>query len=1820
MKLFLTNVRGGVVTFFLHYYAIFFCVAQTTSSAIFEINGMPVGFPQQSTIGLLSDGDPSGNGRFKVALYDTTTYDPLDKDSSFIYGFYARENSAGGYDNIPYETNSPRVKWWENMLPNLNLEFRDTYDNNPLSNSTVILRRAISSFYKFEIDAMKNCSHLLDCYENKFEFSYKGHPIYIEVIAENGARLEDIVSLNFDTVLGTIPGEKFHRNGPDLTIQIFRDGTLFNTHELFRDQLPTRLELDLIAADSLAFSSIHSNYRIYGLPEIWLARTGGESYYYCTPSIEPDTFRPFIGFDYQLYSTTNQGVALRRYPNGFKIRTPDIQLNNTTGLYEWYWIAQRRMDASLDTYEPLQNFYRYKFASDLGMSAFELGASSTSPVQRNNKSEAYNMLLLQSWEDPLYRFHNGIPFYLASESNELVYINGEDAVFEYGDRTIPDALLYNPIDFWKVAYADQELTAVNELVTAYQKNQTFLNGISVLSVPDYKGYEIEDVGTYKVPSSVAYKACNGKPCLHYEYPQKGNVKAPGAIVFSFEDIEGVHQIPFFINLKSPQGVDYGFYSSIGNYLDSWPSTSSIVPYSFYGLHGMTDAQKNGLSMDYTYEDDLGLLTTETRFFNNEHTNATNDGTWCELFQIKQKGYHEITVYYNGAHEVPQTNTQHSSRTRVPIAGKELMDCSLENINVRKINNRDVAAYFDVYSKEGLSTSFLTQSNRYNTKLYSKSSGKKIINSYTFSKGDEVTFGVDESKPHVFLKEYEKIEWELSERHLSKRMKYNDFLYDSFVWKFKGRDHSYFYEELTGPFFKVKLHRAGVYTLEVSYRDGKKIYSEITVVNRPYTKEANLTKGDIKVRDMTTLEQQWAEEFLDVDLSSTTTKLAEIMNIFSEYSYIDGPRIQKSEHEITATCELQNDFNASFLWKDGGRILSPSYVFHDPREAWFPAIWTRLTTENNLSDNLSNSDVVITSSPSEISTELHTETTIDGPIETMHEFWQYPMPMVLPTNLNGYRLKKQQKSAIHLKRLFDPYIGAFSGEGNTNYESDHFYRERNNLLQPFLLDTQREKYAFYNALKNGHILCFDSNSITEGLSVYIDNKDPDENGEAIFIAGTEALKSPFVKGASMANVAIMRDMGVSWKMNAVESDPYDIIASYGANLVSLNLLMDPYDLQGYPYNYERLETISNQMLAAKNAGLKILLVLHYSDDYAGSNHQLYPRQWTTYLEEVNNPELLVYNYTQQVLDAFELEGMLPDYIQIGNETRSNLLLSERENQIAIPQLLFDLGLEASPQNMNFGLSGEVYWSRTTAVLNAGFKAVKDFSPSIKTVLSIGDIASSGEDWLQKATTLTSFNRWGNYVLQMDAIDIFGLSFGPILQTDASEEKLYKTIHDLYIDYGKESLLTHTTYPHSYTNLDGRTNTLESSTNWFYPSQTSPVLQAEWLCALRENLKETLGGHGFVYTEPFWTATNSIEFLEGPSSPWENLSFFSSEENLHTNVFENELHLDGGILGFFEPDFPKNPLIHLSFEEDLQDSSGNSVESTALPQNRINYTSTEKKEGMSSFDFKEAVDLHIDYNGKFANRYTVEKSVAFWFFPKSNDNTQYLYDEGSNMNGIAVRLKRDKIQLAIINKNMYFPIIIEKNISLDQWHHVAFVFDKGVFSCYLDGSEFERQTVSNIEYPSVGYPVMGRSYGNNAFNTQGVRFEGYIDDFLMYDRALSSLEVRSLTKYMDVGQYLLSEKVTQKTIEIPAISDLYVRSNSIAETNGLSLDFKRTNPSPVCLKVYNLMGILQLEKTIPFSGVYDASVRVDVKSFLQKKGPLIVRLECEGAALSQIVYVE
>lgn len=100
--------------------------------------------------------------------------------------------------------------------------------------------------------------------------------------------------------------------------------------------------LDLLVGDSVVFKS-SSALTITGLPEIWLARFAGESKYYCTPSITPGEYRPFLGFDSQVH-----GVAVRKYADESDIQVPSWDI--LSGHYYLYWIAQRRMDASKPSY------------------------------------------------------------------------------------------------------------------------------------------------------------------------------------------------------------------------------------------------------------------------------------------------------------------------------------------------------------------------------------------------------------------------------------------------------------------------------------------------------------------------------------------------------------------------------------------------------------------------------------------------------------------------------------------------------------------------------------------------------------------------------------------------------------------------------------------------------------------------------------------------------------------------------------------------------------------------------------------------------------------------------------------------------------------------------------------------------------------------------------------------------------------------------------------------------------------------------------------------------------------------------------------------------------------------------------------------------------------------------------------------------------------------------------------------------------------------------------------------------------------------------
>lgn len=75
--------------------------------------------------------------------------------------------------------------------------------------------------------------------------------------------------------------------------------------------------------------------------------------------------------------------------------------------------------------------------------------------------------------------------------------------------------------------------------------------------------------------------------------------------------------------------------------------------------------------------------------------------------------------------------------------------------------------------------------------------------------------------------------------------------------------------------------------------------------------------------------------------------------------------------------------------------------------------------------------------------------------------------------------------------------------------------------------------------------------------------------------------------------------------------------------------------------------------ARDEGMKIMVVMHYSDGYTSLGHQTPPKNWEPRLE--GDLESTMFQYTRRVIAQFEEQGTPPDLVQIGNEISDGILL-------------------------------------------------------------------------------------------------------------------------------------------------------------------------------------------------------------------------------------------------------------------------------------------------------------------------------------------------------------------------------------------------------------------------------------------------------------------------------------------------------------------------------------------------------------------------------------
>lgn len=122
-------------------------------------------------------------------------------------------------------------------------------------------------------------------------------------------------------------------------------------------------------------------------------------------------------------------------------------------------------------------------------------------------------------------------------------------------------------------------------------------------------------------------------------------------------------------------------------------------------------------------------------------------------------------------------------------------------------------------------------------------------------------------------------------------------------------------------------------------------------------------------------------------------------------------------------------------------------------------------------------------------------------------------------------------------------------------------------------------------------------------------------------------------------------------------------------------------------------------------LRVMIDFHYSDFFADPSRQNIPVDWANY--DLAQMKQAVANHTADVLSALKAEGVTPEWIQVGNETRNGMLW---------------------PMGQLWNNNGDLPngWKNYAALTTAGYDACKAIFPDAVVIVHI-DNAYENNNW-------------------------------------------------------------------------------------------------------------------------------------------------------------------------------------------------------------------------------------------------------------------------------------------------------------------------------------------------------------------------------------------------------------------------------------------------------------------------------------------------------------
>jgi len=354
---------------------------------------------------------------------------------------------------------------------------------------------------------------------------------------------------------------------------------------------------------------------------------------------------------------------------------------------------------------------------------------------------------------------------------------------------------------------------------------------------------------------------------------------------------------------------------------------------------------------------------------------------------------------------------------------------------------------------------------------------------------------------------------------------------------------------------------------------------------------------------------------------------------------------------------------------------------------------------------------------------------------------------------------------------------------------------------------------------------------------------------------------FIFGHDLSYVNQMEDCGAVFKEEGTTKDVYSIFADHGSNLVRVRLWVDPswwqdslIQPEGVKPHYNDLDDVKETIRRARDAGMKVMLGMHYSDFWADPGRQLIPRAWLDVAYSLDDLKDSVYNYTVRVMTELEKEGLMPDFVKIGNENNGGFLRH-------IPE---ESGYEPIASVSNS-------WARHAQLFNAAIAAVR----------GVGDTASLDPKIVIHFSNQLSGQVWNyNNIISngVTDFDVIGISYYYAWHGGSLKE-LENTIAALvnsFPDY--EVMVAEMGYLWTTENFDSKGNIINEPDPEYLP--VIPEKQLEYLVDYTRAVMRG-GGMGVIFWEPAWVSTPCTTPW-GTGSSHDHVVFF---DPVHNNFMEN-----------------------------------------------------------------------------------------------------------------------------------------------------------------------------------------------------------------------------------------------------------------------------------------------------------------------------------------------